>query len=191
MADLIFPQDNTFGGLWTGLDATPTGSDAAFDVVADFTGSTETLFTAPSDDTPVVATHSQTQGSTFKISQEGLWVVSLTVQHATASSLIAAIGIDNVAGELNADPPVENSRILRRGLSISAGADTVPVALTSAPFGVTDNMAKSASLGLVRVLLSNAAGAGAPAATLAPLAAAALRITRIGSLPTRIRQGLH
>lgn len=178
MLDIATPS--TFGGLWVGQAAQVTGTDAANDVVGDFTGTVETLFDSPSVATPITATHSATLGSTFKINEEGEWLIELTVHAQTAASVRIGIGIDNVVGDLSIDP-VPTSRTTRVGLSISAGADTVPIVLTSSVL-VTRNMAKDPTLGIVRALMSNNAGAGAADAAVL-VALTQLRITRVGGIP--------
>lgn len=183
----VFPQPSTFGANFIGLDATPTGSDAANDVVADFTAATQVLFDAPSVAIPVTATHSQTLGSTFKINVEGIWVISARVQATGIASVLAGLGLDNVAGDLSIDPALPTSgRNLDRALSISAAADTVALSLISGPIGITRNQALSSTGGLVRLLLSNNAGAGAAAAALV-LASCFICFRRIGDLPSTMR----
>lgn len=178
---LDIPQPSTMGGMWVGLDATPTGSDAANDVVGDFTGTTQTLFDTPSIATPVTATHSQTLGSTFHPNAEGVWLAYGKVQAQTAASVRAGIGFGNVAGDLSIDP-VPTSRTLDVSLSTSVAADAVPVVVDSGPIVVTRNMALDTTLGLIRLLLSNNAGAGAAAAAL-NLPLAQLKILRYGNIP--------
>lgn len=182
----IFPQQGDVGGLWTGLDDTPTGSDATNAMVADFTGSVQTLFAPPSLAVPVLATHSETLGSTFKIRLEGMWVVAALVQAQTAASVGAAIGLDNIAAELNTATALRSARVKARGLRIAAAADTDPWQLITPPFAVTRNQAQNAALGIVRLLLNNNAGAGAAAAALV-LAACDIIIVRVGDLPANYR----
>lgn len=179
---LEVPQPSTMGGQWLGLDATPTGSNASEDVVADFTGSTATLFDTPSVAVPVLATHSQTVGSTFKIQTEGLWFGMGRVMAATAASIRAGIGIDNVAGDLSIDP-VLTSRTLDAAISTSTTADVVPVLVQTGPVVVTRAIALAAASGIARLLLSNNAGAGATAASLAPLAMGFVKLLRLGNIP--------
>jgi len=174
-------QAGTMGGMWVGQAAQVTGTDAANDVVADFTGTVETLFTTPSIAVPVLAAHSITLGSTFKIQAEGVWVLSATVHAQTAASVRIGIGIDNVVGDLSIDP-VPTSRTLDVALSISAGADTVPMRVSSDPIVVTRNMALDPTLGIVRLLMSNNAGAGAADAAVL-VALTQLRIKRLGNIP--------
>lgn len=182
----IFPQQNDLGGLWTGLDDTPTGSDASAIMVADFTGSAQTLFVAPSLAVPVTAVHSETLGSTFKLNLEGMWVAAAMVQCQTAASVGAAIGFDNVAGELNTATALRSARVKARMLRTAAAADTDPVMLVTPPFVCTRNQAQNPALGIVRVLLNNNAGAGAAAAALV-LPACDLILLRIGELPSNLR----
>lgn len=184
---LDIPQPSTMGASYLLQAATITGSDAAHDVVADFTGTTQILFDTPSNPVPVLATHSAVDGSTFKIQVEGVWVIGAKVHAQTAASVRAAVGIDNVLGDLSIDPVV-TSRTLDVGLSISAGADTVPISLNSGPIVVTRNMAQDATLGIVRLLMSNNAGAGAAdAAVLAALTQ--LWIKRLGNIPRAVASG--
>jgi hypothetical protein len=177
MLDIANPT--TFGGLWVGQAATVTGSDAANDVVADFTGTVQTLFTSPSVSVPVLATHSATLGSTFKINEEGIWFIKAKVHAQTAASVRVGIGIDNVVGDLSIDP-VPNSRIPDVGLSVSAAADTVPISVCAA-IVITRVVAKDPTLGLVRLLMSNNAGAGAADAAVL-VALTQLSIIRIGDI---------
>lgn len=177
-------QPATMGGMWTGLDATPTGSDAANDVVADFTGSTAIIFDTPSIAIPVLATHSQTLGSTFKVQAEGVWLAFAKVHAITAASVRAGIGFDNVAGDLSIDPAY-SSRTLDIGLSISAAADTVPIMVQSGPIVVTRGLALDPAAGIVRLLLSNNAGAGAAAASLS-LTLASIKVLRLGNIPRAV-----
>lgn len=179
MLDISTPT--TFGGMWVGLDATPTGSDAAFDVVADFSGTTELLFTSPSIVVPVIATHSQTQGSTFKITAEGEWHVIADVTAQTAASVRAALSIDGIAAEFNVDP-IYSSRTPSVKLRVATAADTDPITLVSGPIIIPRNVALNPAAGIVRLLLSNNAGAGA-AATALVLPLTALRIVRGGNIP--------
>lgn len=181
IAMLDIGQQFTMGGQWVGQAAQVTGTDAANDVVADFTGTTQTLFDTPSIAVPVLAAHSITLGSTFKIQAEGIWVLGATIMHQTASSVRIGIGIDNVVGDLSIDPVV-TSRTLDVSLSINAAADTVPVKVNSGPIGVTRNMALDPTLGIVRLLMSNNAGAGAADATVV-VALSHLWIKRLGNLP--------
>jgi hypothetical protein len=169
------------GALFVGLDATPTGSDANNDVVADFTGSAQTLFAHQSFATPVIATHSQTLGSTFKLAIPGKWLVEMFVPATGAGSVLAALGIDNTAGELNANPAPPNSRIKGSQLYTGATGDASPLFL-SATFKVSRDVAAGAATGLVRALLSNNAGGGAAAANLT-VASAWIRFTYLGELP--------
>lgn len=178
-------QPNTFGILAVGLDTTPTGSDASAIMVADFTGSTQTLFPTPSEPTPVLQTNSQTLGTTFKINRDGMYQVRATVQCQTAASVLAAIGLDNIAAELNTNPGPEGARILDRSLRIAAAADTDAVKLVSRIFAVTRPMATDPAQAIVRLLLSNNAGAGAAVASLA-IAACTLTITRLGDVPAEL-----
>lgn len=180
-------QAATLGGQWLGQAAQVTGTDAANDVVADFTGTTETLFPHPSLAVPVIAAHSITLGSTFKIAMEGVWVLQAIVHAQTAASVRIGIGIDNVVGDLSIDP-VLTTRTLAVGLSISAGADTVPIVANSGPIVVTRNQAMDATLGMVRLLMSNNAGAGAAdAAVLVGLTQ--LFIKRLGNIPRAVASG--
>lgn len=180
-------QAATLGGMWVAQAAQVTGTDAANDVVADFTGTVETLFPHPSVPIPVIAAHSITLGSTFKIAMPGVWYLRAVVHAQTAASVRVGIGIDNVVGDLSIDP-VPTSRTLAVGLSISAGADTVPIVVDSGPIVVTQNMAADATLGLVRLLMSNNAGAGAADAAVA-VALTQLMIKRIGNIPRAVASG--
>lgn len=174
-------QAFTLGGMWTGQAAQVTGTDAANDVVADFTGTVQILFDSPSIAVPVLAAHSITLGSTFKIQAEGIWQIDAIVHAQTAASVRVGVGMDNVVGDLSIDP-VPTSRTFAVGLSISAAADTVPIHVSSGPVGVTRNMALDPTLGIVRLLMSNNAGAGAAdAAVLVGLTQ--LMIKRLGNLP--------
>lgn len=179
MLDIATP--GSFGGLWVGLDATPTGSDAAFDVVADFTGTAETLFTSPSIVVPVLAAHSQVNGSTFKIAAEGVWDIAVDIAAQTAASVRAAISIDGLLAEFSVDP-VYSTRTQTVKLRIATAADTDPITLEVKNVIITRALALNPAAALVRVLLSNNAGAGAAAASLV-LPLCALRITRSGNIP--------
>lgn len=185
---LDIPQPSSLGVLVFGLDATPTGTDPANDVVADFTGSTTTTFDSPSIATPVTVTHSQTLGSTFHPNVEGQWVFIGGVMCATAASVRGGAGFGNVAGDLSIDPAF-TSRTLDVKVSISAAADTVPMHVESGPQIVTRAMALDQTLGLFRLLLSNNAGAGATAASLAPLALGHIKLLRIGNIPRALATG--
>lgn len=172
-----------FGALVVGLDATPTGSDASADVVADFTGATTTQFADQSSTTPIAVTHSQTLGSTFKIAVRGIWEVKAEVPVATAASVLAALNLDGVAGDLNTDPVAlsPRNRAFARWVGTAAGeADTKTL---TANILVTQTMADDAAQAVVRLLLSNAAGVGATAASLAVLANARLSFTWLADVP--------
>jgi len=180
-------QANTLGGLWIGQAAQVTGTDATNDVVADFTGTTEILFPHPSLAIPVIAVHEITLGSTFKIAMEGVWILQAKVHAQTAASVRVAISMDAAAGELSIDP-VPTTRIFDVGLSISAGADTVPITVNSGPIVVTRDIAMDPTVGLVRLLMSNNAGAGAAdAAVLVELTQ--LSIKRVGNIPRAVASG--
>jgi hypothetical protein len=171
------------GAQFVGLDDTPTGSDAAFDVVADFTGATETQFTGnPSNQAPITAVHSEVNGSTFKIGVRGKWLIQMEVPVATAATVQAAINLDGIAADFAADPASANTRNLSIGrvLGTAATSDTI---MLSAVAIVTQDVALAAATGIVRILLSNGAGAGATAASLAVLANARLIFTWVGDVP--------
>lgn len=174
-------QPGTMGSQTFGLDASPTGTDPSADVVADFTGATTNQFSTDSVVTPITIVHSQTLGSTFKITQPGIWVCIGKVEAITAASVRTGIGVDLSAGEINVDPAY-SSRMLDLGLSISAGADTVPISVTTGPIGISQTIAYGAATGIARLLISNNAGAGAAAASLS-LTLASMRVFRLGNLP--------
>jgi hypothetical protein len=184
IGSLDIAQPNTLGGVWLGQAATVTGSDAANDVVADFTGTTQTLSTSPSIAVPVLATHSATLGSTFKAQAEGIWIAQATVMAQTIASVRIGLGLDNVVGDLSIDPVV-TGRTLDVALSISAAADTVPVKVNTGPISITRNQAQDATLGIFRLLMSNNAGAGAADAAVA-VALTCLQIKRAGNLPRAV-----
>lgn len=172
-----------FGALFVGLDATPTGSDASALVVADFTGATTTQFPDLSQATPVVAVHSQTLGSTFKLNTRGIWEVAAEIPVATAASVVAAINLDGVAAELNTNPAATAQRNRRRARWIGAAAGDADTIELTASILVTQEMADSAAQGIVRLLLSNDTNAGATAASLAVLANARLGFTWLTDVP--------
>lgn len=178
MQPLTFPAPVRY--YIRGLDATPTGTDPANDVVADFTGGTVVQegggILAP--DTAVVHTPSQTLGSTFAIRVRGLWHVRACVQMQTAAAVIAALSLDAAAGELNADP-VLSDRIRSRGQVTQAAAGDLVAINLDMVVGVRQDAAAAGAL--VRLLLSNAAGAGAAAASLV-LPQCCLELTRIADL---------
>lgn len=182
----VFPQANTIGALFVGLDDTPTGSGN--DTVADFTGATETQRGAPSVATPVTAVHSEVDGSRFHINLEGKWHVKARVHHITASSVRVGLGLDNVPGDLTIDPPAPNFTTWRDlALSVNAAGDTVPV-IVEADIDITRDMAQdqvAQATGNVRLFLSNNAGAGAAAASLS-LAICYIEFTRMGDLPASL-----
>lgn len=178
---LDLPQPLTMGSLSVGCAATVTGSDAAHDVVVDFTGAVDTQFTAPYDLTPVLITHSAVNGSEFKIRHEGIWQITGLMEAQTAASVRAAIGFDNALGDLSIDP-VMTTRTVDMGLRIAAAADTDPIKLTSGPIVVQRLTAKDPLLAIVRMLASNNAGAGAADAAVA-VALTYLKITRTGNIP--------
>lgn len=185
---LDIPQATSLGAVYVGQAAQVTGTDAANDVVADFTGTTTTNFGSPSVVIPITAVHSITLGSTFKIGVEGVWTVSARVMAQTAASVRIGIGIDNVVGDLSIDPVVTSGaeRTLDVALSIAAAADTVPMFVTSGPIVVTRAMAQSALLGIVRLLMSNNAGAGAADATIVT-ALTVLTLKRSGNIPRAMK----
>lgn len=182
---LDIDQPNTLGGLWAGQAAQVTGTDAANDVVADFTGTVQSLSTSPSIAVPVLATHSITLGSTFKCQAEGIWLATASVMAQTAASVRIGIGLDNVVGDLSIDPVV-TTRTPDVKLSISAGADTVPMNVQSGMQSITRNQSNDATLGIWRLLMSNNAGAGAADAAVL-VALTSLRIHRAGNLPRALR----
>lgn len=166
------------------LDATPTGSAAAFLGVADFTGGTQTNFLGnPSNQAPVTSTHSQTDGSTFKIGVRGKWLIRAEIPVATAAQVVAAINVDGLAADFNGlTPAVLNDRNIARSAVLGAAATTDTIEMVGVAI-ITQDMALSAALGQVRILLTNGAGAGATAASLAPLANARVIFTWIGDVP--------
>lgn len=182
MQATTFPAPIRFRAF--GLDATPTGSDAANDVVADFTGATieQEGGGILAADTAVVHTPSQTLGSTFAIRVRGLWLVTATVQCQTAASVVAGLSLSSPAGELNTDP-VLSSSIRDRGRSTSVAADQVPIKLSMLVAVRQDAAASTAAGALVRLLLSDAAGAGAAAASLV-LPQCQIELARLADLPS-------
>lgn len=171
------------GAQFVGLDATPTGTDPSADVVADFTGATATQFLGNvSNQTPIVAVHSQTLGSTFKIGIRGKWNVRAEIPIATAAQVNAAINFDGLAADFTTDPASLNDRNLSIGRALGAAATTDTI-LLSADIIVTQDIALQAATGIVRILLGNGAGAGASAASLAVLGNARVIFTWIGDVP--------
>lgn len=171
------------GAQFVGLDDTPTGSDPTADVVADFTGATETQFTGNvSNQVPIVATHSETLGSTFKIGIRGKWNIRAEIPVATAAQVNAAINVDGLAADFATDPASVNVRNFSIGRVLGAAATTDTIML-SADVVITQDVALSAATGMVRILLGNGAGAGATAASLAVLANARVIFTWIGDVP--------
>lgn len=153
------------GVLLLGLDATPTGSDASFDVVADFTGSTVEI-NGEAGGVPFVVAHSQTQGSTIKISRSGIYLVQFEIAVAASSLITMAIGLDNTTpGETGGEPIRNLQRILAVGreTSLAANSNTRQIV---APVRISQTMAEDPTRGIVRGLLTNGAGAGAGAATM-------------------------
>lgn len=171
-----------FGALIVGLDATPTGSDAGSDVVADFTGSTATQFGDQSQATPITIVNSQTAGSTFKINTRGVWEVKAEVPVATAATVLAAINLDGV-GDGGADPTALNTRNRAFARWVGTAAGEADTKMLAANILVTQTMADDAAQAIVRLLLSNGAGAGATAASLAVLANARLTFTWLCDVP--------
>lgn len=184
----VFPQMQTLGANFVGLEAaTPTGTDAANDVVADFTGATALLFDAPSVAVPVLHTASVTLGSTFKIQLEGIWVVKARVVCITAATVVAGLNMDGAAADLNTDPGLPTTgRNLDRASRIAVAADQDSIELSSGPIIITRNLATSPTSALVRLLLSNGAGAGAAAASLS-VANCFIMFRRIGDVPGNMR----
>lgn len=184
------PQANTVGAVFVGLAAQVTGSAAAFDVVADFTGATATQLGTPSVPTPVTHVPSATDGSRFHINLEGEWVVKARVSHITASSVRAAIGVDNPPGDLSIDPvPPNGTTILDLALSVQLAADTSTLMVESDPFIITRAQAQdqvAQTTGNVRLLLSNNAGAGAADASIGT-AISFIKFQRIGDVPSQLR----
>lgn len=186
MTSLTRPTNGRFGALFVGLDATPTGSAAGFDVVADFTGATQTDFGDASNAAPITPVHSQTDGSQFRIGVRGVWRVSVEIPVATAATVQAAINVDGQAADFSTDPAATNTRNVRRGVWTGAAAGDADTIQLSADIRVTQTLADGASTGtggVVRILLSNGAGTGATAASLAPLASARVDFQWIGDLP--------
>ena len=190
MDAFAIPQAATCGAIFTGLAAQVTGTDAANDVVADFTGATATQLGTPSVATPVTHNASITLGSRFHINIEGIWVVKARISHITASSVRAAIGVDNAPGDLSIDPVVPNgSTFLDTALSIQLAADTSSIEVESDPFIITRAQAQdqvAQATGNVRLLLSNNAGAGAADASIGT-ALTFIKFQRIGDVPSQLR----
>lgn len=186
---LSFAQQDDVGGQWVGVDATPTGTAGTNDVVVDFTGSTQTLFAAPSIPVPVVAVHSQTLGSTFKIAVEGMWFVHARLACQGAGACAIGLGLDNIAAELNTDPlaPI-GTRIIDNDLRAGQAAPSFSgVTVISGPQAITRDMAEDPTRAIFRLLASNAVGAGVAAATLV-LPVGFIKFKRIGDLPWRYRR---
>lgn len=166
-----------------GLDATPTGTDPAFVVVADFTGASETLqgggILAGADAFDVV--HSQTEGTRIKIRQRGEYIVRAEVQAQAIGEVVAGLNFDGAAGDFTINPQY-SSRTRSRGAANLAAATDLQMISLSAPLIVTQDMAGNAAAGIVRLLLSDGAGAGAAAANL-ELASVMLEIERIRDVP--------
>lgn len=168
MSSRVFPQSDSVGALFVGVEAvTPTGTVNV--TVADFTGTTEILRAAPSVAIPVTHAPSITAGSRFHINIEGQWLVRARVTAQTAASVRAAIGYDNVAGDLIANPLPPNFTTYRdMALRIAAAGDTDPMHL-EALISVTRDQAQdqvAQATGNVRLFLSNNTAAAPAAASI-------------------------
>lgn len=166
-----------FGAHIIGLDATPTGSAAGFDVVADFTGATSLINGDGSQPTPVAITNSQTDGTSIKINTRGRYLVTAVIPIVGAVTVNAGLCIDAPAGELATDPALSQTTFaLARAVGLAAL--TMPLTLVGEA-KVSRVMAETPTLGLIRLLLGNGAGTG-PAAAALSLANVYLKVERIG-----------
>lgn len=178
----------TIGFAIRGLDATPTGTNAGNDAVADFTGAATQVSrgTAPTGAiSPISHIPSQTLGSIFKIGMRGRWLVRAKVIAQTAAAVRAALSIDVAAGSLDAavTPQVDGTTIQDSGQVVQAAAgDIVPISLQMV-VDINDVIAADQLSGLVRLLITNNAGGPPPAATLV-LADCMLSFERIGDINT-------
>jgi len=180
-----FPQGETFGATFRGVDTTPVGSDAAFSCVVDFTGAIETRFPAPSIAVPVIAVHSQLQGSTFKVAIEGMWQVNARFLTTNAGAIALGVGLDMLPGQLNTDPFSVDGRLFDAGTKV--GGPPLSVIASSGPRAVTRAMVADPALGVWRVIASNGNGVNAPM-VLASVFQTNCSITflRIGPLPAEL-----
>lgn len=189
----VIPADQTptpgtglpFIGLrMTGLDATPTGSDAADDVVADFTGSTVTQSPPSGSANLFTVTHSQTVGTVIRAvpGAEGKYLVRFTVVAQTAATVFAGVSLDANAAARNTNPLLTNLTMMGASQRIAAAADTDTNEVT-AHVDITQEMVNDPSSlrGAIRMHLSNGADAGAAAAALV-LTAASVDIIYLGPL---------
>jgi len=196
-------QTSDVGAIFQGLAATPTGTDAAEILVANFTdAATLLLLGEPSlsvANPPVVHTPSAALGSTFKIAMQGTWQATFFVLAQTAATVQAGLGVDNLLAERSGNiqlPVTAGGRILARSARIAAGADTDSLTVVGRPFVVTRAMAlltaaaaaaTGARIGRVRALLGNGANAGATAASIG-VASCYLMLLRIGEVPAYLAQ---
>lgn len=149
-----FPQAQTFGALFRGIDAvTPTGTAAAFALVADFTGTIETRFAAPSVAIPVTHTPSQTEGSRFHVNVEGMWSARVMFVKVLNQSIGLAVGLDLLPAQLNTDPFSLDERLLDFGEMTGGPACSVQV--WSGPRAITRDMANDPTRGIWQIIAGN------------------------------------
>lgn len=184
MEAFAFPQGADVGGRWIGVDATPTGTNPANDVVVDWTGSTQRLFAAPSVPVPVIAMHSQTLGSTFKIALEGIWWARSRFNCPVGALIAMGMTLDAAGADLNTDPFVTSDTIL--DVCTNGANGFMAPYVDSGPMVITRRMALDPTLAMVRVLASNLAGAGVDPAGLF-LTNTYVVIKRIGDVPAQLR----
>lgn len=164
-----------------GLDATPTGTDASADVVADFTGSTQ-VENPPSGVTSLFTViNSQTLGTTirFNAGSEGRWKVKGTVVTQTAATVFAGLSYKGNAASLNTNPLLTNPTVYEAQRRIAAAADTDTMSVEMEVEVTPEDANSVTNPGIVRLLLSNGGDAGAAAASLV-LTACALEISYAG-----------
>lgn len=151
---MLWPQATTFGALFRGIDGvTPVGTAPAFALVADFTGTIETRFAAPSVPIPVTHTPSQTEGSRFHVNIEGMWSAEVMFVKVLNQSIGLGIGLDLLPGQLIVDPFSLDDRLLDFGEMTGGPACTVKC--SSGPRAITREMANNPALGIWQVIASN------------------------------------
>lgn len=172
------------GELIVVLNASITGTAAGFDTVAAFSGASVTTLGSYPLASFITNTFSATDGTTIKISRRGLWFVNCHVRSTAtgAATVVAGISLDAAAAALALDPdPTSAAFLATTSVAYAAAAEGGNLAMAAiAP--ITDTLAGGAATGLLRLQLSNGAGAVPAAAAGIVVASANIRVEYAGDL---------
>lgn len=169
-----------------GTVAAVTGSGAATDGVVAFANEPTALgsYAIATYCTVSTVAASAAPGTTYKFTRRGLWAVRcwfpMTVAGTGAVQL--TISLDNTAAELDAATPPTALSATTLGFDFSDGvADELSTLTPTAIIPITDALAGSPTLGIMRLTANTGAGA-APAAADLTIASCTVFVEYIGDL---------